>query len=258
MIGREAKLAGFDAVAVTAPDAIPLAPARLKQFVAEGFHGSMGWIAETLERRADPRTLWPEVRSIIVLGMNYGPDHDPRDVLEKRDRGAISVYAQNRDYHDIIKGRLKEIAGRIVARTGGDVKVFVDTAPVMEKPLAEAAGIGWQGKHSNLVSREFGSWLFLGCDFHHRRDRAGCGGGGLLRLLPRLPRRLSDGRLPGALPARCAALHFLPHHREQGSDPARIPRSDRQPHLWLRRLPCRLPVEQVRQAGIGGEARRAR
>jgi epoxyqueuosine reductase len=165
MIGREARLAGFDAVAVTTPDAIPLAPARLKQFVAEGLHGSMGWIAETLERRADPRALWPEVRSIIVVAMNYGPDHDPRDLLEKRDRGAISVYAQNRDYHDVIKGRLKEIAGRIVARTGGDVKVFVDTAPVMEKPLAEAAGIGWQGKHSNLVSREFGSWLFLGSIF---------------------------------------------------------------------------------------------
>jgi epoxyqueuosine reductase len=165
MIGREARLAGFDAVAVTTPDAIPLAPARLKQFVADGLHGSMGWIAETLERRADPRALWPEVRSIIVVAMNYGPDHDPRDLLEKRDRGAISVYAQNRDYHDVIKGRLKEIAGRIVARTGGDVKVFVDTAPVMEKPLAEAAGIGWQGKHSNLVSREFGSWLFLGSIF---------------------------------------------------------------------------------------------
>jgi epoxyqueuosine reductase len=165
MIGREAKLAGFDAVAVTAPDAIPLAPARLRQFVAEGFHGSMGWIAETLERRADPRVLWPEVRSIIVLAMNYGPDRDPRCLIEKRDRGAISVYAQNRDYHDVMKGRLKEIAGRIVARTGGDVKVFVDTAPVMEKPLAEAAGIGWQGKHSNLVSREFGSWLFLGSIF---------------------------------------------------------------------------------------------
>jgi len=165
MIGREAKLAGFDAVAVTSPDAIPLAPARLKEFVADGFHGSMGWIAETLERRADPRTLWPEVRSIIVLAMNYGPDHDPRDLLGKRDRGAISVYARNRDYHDVIKGRLKEIAGRIVARAGGDVKVFVDTAPVMEKPLAEAAGIGWQGKHSNLVSREFGSWLFLGSIF---------------------------------------------------------------------------------------------
>jgi epoxyqueuosine reductase len=165
MIDREAKLAGFDAVAVTAPDAIPLAPGRLKQFVDEGFHGTMDWIAETLERRADPRTLWPEVRSIIVLGMNYGPDRDPRGVLEKRNCGAISVYAQNRDYHDIIKGRLKEIAGRIVAKTGGDVKVFVDTAPVMEKPLAEAAGIGWQGKHSNLVSREFGSWLLLGSIF---------------------------------------------------------------------------------------------
>jgi epoxyqueuosine reductase len=109
--------------------------------------------------------LWPEVRSIVVLAMNYGPDHDPRTVLVKRDRAAISVYAQNRDYHDVMKGRLKEIAGRIVARTGGDVKVFVDTAPVMEKPLAEAAGIGWQGKHSNLVSREFGSWLFLGSIF---------------------------------------------------------------------------------------------
>jgi len=165
MIGREARLAGFAAVAVTTPDAIPLAPGRLRQFVADAFHGSMGWMADTLERRAAPRTLWPEVRSIIVLAMNYAPDDDPRAVLEQPDRGAISVYARNRDYHDVIKGRLKEIAGRIVARTGGDVKVFVDTAPVMEKPLAEAAGIGWQGKHTNLVSREFGSWLFLGSIF---------------------------------------------------------------------------------------------
>ena len=165
MIAREAKRAGFDAVAVTTPGSIPLAPARLKEFVAEGFHGSMGWIAETLERRGDPKTLWPEVRSIIVVAMNYGPDRDPRGVLEKPERGAISVYAQNRDYHEVMKGRLKEIAGRIVAKAGGDVKVFVDTAPVMEKPLAEAAGIGWQGKHSNLVSREFGSWLFLGSIF---------------------------------------------------------------------------------------------
>ncbi len=165
MIDREAARAGFDAVAITRPDSIPLVPERLKQFVAEGLHGSMGWMEETLERRADPRTLWPEVRSIIVLAMNYGPDHDPRDLLARRDRGAISVYARNRDYHDIIKGRLKEMAGRIASRTGEDVKVFVDTAPVMEKPLAEAAGIGWQGKHTNLVSREFGSWLFLGSIF---------------------------------------------------------------------------------------------
>lgn len=165
LIDAEARRAGFDAVAVTTPDAIPLAPARLAEFVADGFHGSMGWIAETLQRRAEPTALWPQVRSIIVLAMNYGPDHDPRGVLAKRDRGAISVYAQNRDYHEVMKGRLKEIAGKLVARAGGDVKVFVDTAPVMEKPLAEAAGLGWQGKHTNLVSREHGSWLFLGTIF---------------------------------------------------------------------------------------------
>lgn len=165
LIDAEARRAGFEAIAVTRPDAIPLAPARLAEFVADGFHGSMDWIAETVLRRAQPSTLWPEVRSIVVLAMNYGPDRDPRDVLEKRDRGAISVYAQNRDYHDVMKGRLKEIAGKIVARAGGDVKVFVDTAPVMEKPLAEAAGLGWQGKHTNLVSRAHGSWLFLGTIF---------------------------------------------------------------------------------------------
>ena len=165
LIDAEAQRAGFDAIAVATPDAIPLAPARLAEFVADGFHGSMDWIAETIARRSEPSTLWPEVRSIVVLAMNYGPDHDPRALQARRDRGAISVYAQNRDYHDVIKGRLKEIAGKIVARAGGDVKVFVDTAPVMEKPLAEAAGLGWQGKHTNLVSREHGSWLFLGTIF---------------------------------------------------------------------------------------------
>ncbi|MGX8011046.1 tRNA epoxyqueuosine(34) reductase QueG [Mesorhizobium sp. ORM8.1] len=165
LVDAEARRAGFDAVAVTTPDAIPLAPARLAEFVADGFHGSMDWIAETLARRSEPSTLWPEVRSIIVLAMNYGPDHDPRALQASRDRGAISVYARNRDYHEVMKGRLKEIAGKIVARAGGDVKVFVDTAPVMEKPLAEAAGLGWQGKHTNLVSRAHGSWLFLGTIF---------------------------------------------------------------------------------------------
>lgn len=165
LIDAEAQRAGFDAIAVTTPGAIPLAPARLAEFVADGFHGSMDWIAETIARRSEPSALWPEVRSIIVLAMNYGPDHDPRALQAMRDRGAISVYAQNRDYHDVIKGRLKEIAGKIVARAGGDVKVFVDTAPVMEKPLAQAAGLGWQGKHTNLVSREHGSWLFLGTIF---------------------------------------------------------------------------------------------
>ncbi|HWK65776.1 MAG TPA: tRNA epoxyqueuosine(34) reductase QueG [Rhizobiaceae bacterium] len=164
-IALEAQRAGFDAVAVTRPDSIPQAPARLKEFVAQGQHGSMSWIAETLERRASPSVLWPEVRSIVVLAMNYGPGFDPRTLQARRDRAAISVYARNRDYHDVMKGRLKEIAGKIVARAGGDVKVFVDTAPVMEKPLAEAAGVGWQGKHTNLVNRDFGSWLFLGTIF---------------------------------------------------------------------------------------------
>ena len=164
-IDLEARKLGFDAVAVTTPDAVPLAPARLADYVAKGRHGSMDWIAETAARRGSPRALWPQVRSVVMLAMNYGPDSDPLELLERRDRAAISVYARHRDYHDVIKGRLKEIAQKLAARTGAEVKVFVDTAPVMEKPLAEAAGIGWQGKHTNLVSREFGSWLFLGSIF---------------------------------------------------------------------------------------------
>ncbi len=153
---------GFDALRITTPDAIPEAAARLSTFLADGHHASMAWMAETEARRADPRTLWPDVRAVIMLGLNYGPETDPTAILGFPDRGAISVYAQNRDYHDIIKGKLKLIAGRLAARTGAEVKVFVDTAPLMEKPLAAAAGLGWQGKHTNLVSREFGSWLLLG------------------------------------------------------------------------------------------------
>jgi epoxyqueuosine reductase len=125
----------------------------------------MEWLADTAERRARPKALWPEVRSIIMLGMNYGPAVDPRAALVDRSAGAISVYARNRDYHDLIKGALKRIGSRFAARAGADVKVFVDTAPVMEKPLAAAAGLGWQGKHTNLVSRSNGSWLFLGAIF---------------------------------------------------------------------------------------------
>jgi epoxyqueuosine reductase len=125
----------------------------------------MDWLAVNAPRRADPRVLWPEVRSIIMLGVNYGPEHDPRAVLQERKRAAISVYAQGDDYHDVIKTRLKALARWLIAQAGGDVKVFVDTAAVMEKPLAARAGIGWQGKHTNLVSREFGSWLFLGSIF---------------------------------------------------------------------------------------------
>ena len=164
-IDREAARLGFDCVAVASPGSIPLAPERLAAFVAAGQHGSMAWLEETAARRGSPSALWPEVRAIVMLGMNYGPDTDPLAALADKDRGTISVYAQNRDYHDVVKGKLKELAGKIAARSGGDVKVFVDTAPVMEKPLAEAAGLGWQGKHTNLVSRQFGSWLFLGSIF---------------------------------------------------------------------------------------------
>lgn len=162
---EEALAVGFDVVAITTPDKIPEAPQRLRYFLDKGRHGSMEWLEETADRRANPSELWHEVRSIVMLAMNYGPDHDPRDLQKKVDSGAISVYAQNRDYHDIIKGKLKHMASRFAARTGHQVKVFVDTAPVMEKPLAVSAGMGWQGKHTNMVSREYGSWLFLGSIF---------------------------------------------------------------------------------------------
>ncbi|MCW1409553.1 tRNA epoxyqueuosine(34) reductase QueG [Rhizobium sp. 1AS11] len=164
-VRAESAAKGFDLCRITRPDAIPEAKERLGQFIDAGRHGTMDWMAETRDRRGDPRTLWSEVRSVVVFGLNYAPEEDPRAILDKPDKAAISVYARNRDYHDVIKGRLKEIATRFAARAGADVKVFVDTAPVMEKPLAEAAGIGWQGKHTNLVSRIHGSWLFLGTMF---------------------------------------------------------------------------------------------
>ena len=157
---------GFDAVGVTRPDSIPQAAERLRYFLAEGAHGDMDWMETTAARRGTPRALWPQVRSVIMLGLNYGhgPD-DPLAILKRRERGAISVYAQADDYHDVIKPRLKALAGWLIAQAGGDAKVFVDTAAVMEKPLAATAGLGWQGKHTNLVSRQFGSWLFLGAIF---------------------------------------------------------------------------------------------
>ncbi|MGO4113472.1 tRNA epoxyqueuosine(34) reductase QueG [Rhizobium ruizarguesonis] len=164
-VRAESAAKGFDLCRITRPDAIPQAKERLGQFIDAGRHGTMDWMAETRDRRGDPRTLWREVRSVVVFGLNYAPEEDPRAILDKPDRAAISVYARNRDYHDVIKGRLKEIATRFAARAGADVKVFVDTAPVMEKPLAAAAGLGWQGKHTNLVSRTHGSWLFLGTMF---------------------------------------------------------------------------------------------
>ena len=151
---------GFDVVGVTRPDAIPFAKDRLASFLAEGAHGDMTWMEG--ERRGDPRALWPAVRSVIMLGLNYGTGGDPLAILQQREAGAISVYAQGDDYHEVIKPRLKALARWLTAQAGGDVKVFVDTAALMEKPLAAAAGLGWQGKHTNLVSRQYGSWLFLG------------------------------------------------------------------------------------------------
>ena len=156
---------GFDICRITHPHAIPQAHERLRAFLDNGYHGDMDWIARDPERRAHPAELWSQVRSVIVLGMNYAPAEDPLPDLHVRDKGVISVYAQRRDYHDVIKKKLKNIARWMVAQSELDVKVFVDTAPVMEKPLAAAAGLGWQGKHTNLVSRDFGSWLFLGSIF---------------------------------------------------------------------------------------------
>jgi epoxyqueuosine reductase len=150
---------------VTRPAATPQAKARLERFLAEGQHGDMAWMERTAAQRGDPRVLWPQVRSIIMIGLNYGGADDPLAILRRRERGAISVYARGDDYHEVIKPRLKTIARWLLAQAGGDVKVFVDTAAVMEKPLAEAAGLGWQGKHTNLVSRQLGSWLFLGAIF---------------------------------------------------------------------------------------------
>jgi epoxyqueuosine reductase len=164
-LAKAAAALGFDAVAVTSPTLSPQVQQGLKDFLAHGCHGDMDWMAARPERRADPRVLWPQVRTIVMLGVNYGPDVDPTAILETRERGAISVYAQRADYHDVIKKRLKALARWLIAQAGGDAKVFVDTAAVMEKPLAAAAGLGWQGKHTNLVSREFGSWLFLGALF---------------------------------------------------------------------------------------------
>ena len=161
-VETRARALGFEALGVADAARPWAAGERLRRFVADGRHATMAWMEETLERRAHPQALWPEARSAIVLGLNYGPDADPRALQAQRERGAISAYAQGDDYHQLIKGRLKTLAGWMKAKFGGEVKVFVDTAPLMEKPLAQAAGLGWQGKHTNLVSREFGSWLFLG------------------------------------------------------------------------------------------------
>jgi epoxyqueuosine reductase len=163
MIRDRALALGFDAVGFGRAELGLEVRARLAEFVAAGKHGDMGWLAHRAPERSHPQALWPEAQTVIALGLSYAPEGDPLTTVRRPERGNISVYARNRDYHDVMKGMLKTLAQFIVARVGGpQVKVFVDTAPVMEKPLAQAAGIGWQGKHTNLVSRRFGSWLFLG------------------------------------------------------------------------------------------------
>ncbi len=165
-LAEKAEALGFDLCRVTKPDALPHAAEGLRRWLAAGYAGDMDYMAATKERRVAPLMLWPEAKSIIMLGMNYAPPGDPLALLADRSAANISVYARHRDYHDVIKGKLKQLAAWLVAQApGSDVKVFVDTAPVMEKPLAQSAGLGWAGKHTNLVSRRFGSWLFLGAIF---------------------------------------------------------------------------------------------
>ncbi|MDE2334754.1 MAG: tRNA epoxyqueuosine(34) reductase QueG [Rhodospirillales bacterium] len=161
-IRARAATLGFDAVGIARAEPGAEDAARLQMFLAAGHHGTMGWLAGRTAERASPRGLWPAARSVISVGLSYAPATDPRANLARRDRGTVSVYARGRDYHDLLKGRLKHLAQHLVSRHGGAVKVFVDTAPVLEKPAAQRAGLGWQGKHTNLVSRTHGSWLFLG------------------------------------------------------------------------------------------------
>ncbi len=163
----QAREEGFAFCRMCRPDAVPEVAGRLAEFVERGYHGQMEWLAERMEWRGDPAALWPEARTVIVLAEPYTPGHDPLEILGRRDRGAISVYAQNRDYHDLVKKRLKRLARWLIAEAGGgaEVKVFVDTAPVPEKALGQAAGLGWQGKHTNLVSQELGNWFFIGSIF---------------------------------------------------------------------------------------------
>jgi epoxyqueuosine reductase len=164
-LDAEARALGFAGIAVTTPGAVLAAGERLRAWVAGGRHGDMVWMADRIDWRAAPEALWPEARSVIMLAESYAPAGDPLTVLGQRDRAAISVYARGRDYHDVVKKRLKRLGRWLIERARCEIKVFVDTAPVMEKPLAEAAGLGWQGKHTNLVSRGLGSWFFLGAIF---------------------------------------------------------------------------------------------
>ena len=156
---------GFVACKVCRPTDVPEVPARLDAFLKAGYHGQMGWLEDRVNWRGDPAALWPEARSVIMLAESYAPEYDPLALLDQRENGVISAYAQGRDYHDIVKKRLKRLARWFIDAAGGELKVFVDTAPVPEKALGQAAGLGWQGKHTNLLSREWGNWAFIGSVF---------------------------------------------------------------------------------------------
>ena len=164
-LAERARVEGFAGMGICAPDAVPEAAVRLRAFLADGRHGQMGWLEEREGWRGSAAALWPQARSVIMLAESYGPQSDPLAVLETKDRGAVSVYAQGRDYHDLVKKRLKRLGRWLIEQAPCEIKVFVDTAPVMEKPLAQAAGLGWQGKHTNLLSRDLGNWFFLGAIF---------------------------------------------------------------------------------------------
>jgi len=162
---KQALSEGFVAARICRPGDVPEVPDRLRAFVDAGYHGQMAWMADRMAWRGDPSALWPEAKSVIMLAESYAPLHDPLTVLDHPDRAAVSVYAQGRDYHDVVKKRLKRLARWLIEQEPCEVKVFVDTAPVPEKALAQAAGLGWQGKHTNILSRDFGNWAFLGSVF---------------------------------------------------------------------------------------------
>jgi epoxyqueuosine reductase len=197
---EQARALGFSAVGVAPAEAAPKSGERLREWLASGAHGDMIWMETTADRRCSPAGLWPQVRSVISLGMSYAPAGDPLALADKAELGRISVYAQGADYHEVIKKGLKALARWLVAEAGCELKVFVDTAPVMEKPLAEAAGLGWQGKHTNLVSRRDGSWLFLGAIYT------------TLELAPDMPHRVHCGSCTACL-AACPTNAFPAPYR---------------------------------------------
>jgi epoxyqueuosine reductase len=219
---------------------------RLMPSSPQDRQGDMGWLVTTAERRKAPRALWPEAQSVILLGLNYDRPGDPLAILKERSRGAISIYAQGADYHDVLKAKLKPLATRVQELTGGEVKIFVDTAPVMEKPLAARAGLGWQGKHTNLVSREFGSWLFIGSIFHEREiapdapEEDHCGA--CRRCIDICPTGAFTA--PYQIDARACISYLTIEHKGHIAPRFRAAMGNR--IFGLRRLPRRMPVEQIR------------